>query len=107
MPKSKSGYDLQVKKLSLDSAKKSILLSALSGATGAMDEDMRRIYDSTAAQVEASIDRVLLTVAQVSIIKSALQHHQAKHGASPDAQAMSDQLTLTRAEFAAKYPSCA
>ena len=91
---------MQTKKLSLDDKKKSVLVSALSEAAEAMDKNMRKIYDDTAEQVRHASDRVHLTHAQTEIVKHALRNDLAK----PEARAMLDQLVMTRAEFAAKYP---
>lgn len=98
---------MQAKKLTLDTEKKSVLIAALSEAASTMSTDMRKIYDNTTAQVKHATDRILLTKAQVEIVKFALQHHRAKHGDNLNVRTMLDQLVLTRTEFTAKYANVA
>lgn len=88
------------KKLSLDAAKKAVLVDALAAAAETLDGDMSIIYRETARQAREADDRVLLTGAQVSIACSALS----LHGRGPEAADMLDQLRLTRKQYAERHP---
>lgn len=91
----------QIKKLSLDESKKTVLIAALTETADEMDKYMRRIYDETVEQVKASSDRIMLSVAQTGAVIFSLQHYRRAHGESREAEIMAAQLTMTRKEFQA------
>jgi hypothetical protein len=85
------------KKLSLNKAKKEVLITALSIQASRLDQFMRRIYDDTIAQIKVADDRILLTVSQVNICKVSLEPIRA---INPEAADILNQLLLTRKEYA-------
>lgn len=89
----------QTKKLNISGRKAGILRTALLRASDSLPHEMRRIYGRTVSQTIAAepSGRILLTEAQVSIVRNALQDLE-----HPDAKDMCDQLSMTRREYRAK-----
>lgn len=88
---------MRIKKLSLDEAKKAILIEALERAAAGLDPDLRGIYEETIAQARAARDRITLTDAQAGIVRHALDAAPRTRGSID----MLAQLRLSRREYAA------
>ena len=93
------GYDLTIRKLSLDDARKAVLLTALTETEQAEPPYARDIYKWTKDQLGTAFDRIMLSAAQVGIVKVSLERYQRAHGECQEADLMLKQLDMNRKDW--------
>lgn len=93
------GYDLTIRKLTLDDDRKAVLKTALEETAQTLDPDQAWLYRETAKAVLDSTDRIFLTAGQVNVVRFSLESYEAAHGKTVASNLMLKQLDMTRQQW--------